>query len=855
MKKLIFFVLLVASTAWATAYNAVASGSYLSASTWLPSGTPGAADTVTIGSSYVVTCSAACAAQTLSLTGGAAAQLIVANGGTLTVGASTAGVVLTVGSGADLNIQTGGALIHGNQPATDQSYNNSGMSVATGGTVEVSGLLKMHDNITLPGGTLRCHPGGEIESDPVSGGMYVVQAWAAGPPYASFVSDATAGAHCTVTSTSNVVPGTIALFSYTSLYQLAVAAQYTDFTNCADHYGDFCIYESPYLNLQNVTFNGHGVYWHSNTSATSSDRLTMNKVAFRNISSPDYGSAFWIANTGATTCPQVGGIAADCTLSGVTVYSRTGGNDAYAWIEAAGVSVSDSAFVTGLSAGDATHLSVSNTLFSADDLGGGPPMVSVAPGGGTEIGSSIWLEPYCFADSGQKCRGILEAAIAPGDEPNVYQYNIVDAGKFATADNIWLLSAGPRHIYNLLAIGRYGGVDADSQITADRGNISHLTSVDASDASASSSFAPISQATGGTQNAFSMPAFHNSLNVNQAWNLSYGIAVGGYVPQVLASINMSGCMTAVSGNVLSVTACANTMPTSSPFPAITFQGLAAAAWLNGVTATPTSVSSTGWTATLGPVTHANYSALVETAGTAYAGMYYDDNFNDNVNSGGTGYPNPWNPAASHSGTISATSANEGLRLTFVSNGNSNSAACGDLGTAGTLSGTIPGDFVTYPGYYNIAAVLTVPGTTEATLGASGTGGVGLGAGNCANGETLSVFKNFWTSGGYGDAGKGANEKFGSSFLFCPTCNSATWDSVVLGGPGTATDARDQIACNVSGGIGPTGGTCTLNPLATVANLRAYLYRAYTPYNDQLLNAAPDGLTFGAVAAFPAAVIQ
>ena len=266
------------------------------------------------------------------------------------------------------------------------------------------------------------------------------------------------------------------------------------------------------------------------------------------------------------------------------------------------------------------------------------------------------------------------------------------------------------------------------------------------------------------------------------------------------------------------------------------------------------MTSTGWTATLGTVTHANYSTLAETAGTAWAGMYYDDNFNDNVSAAGTGYTNPWNPTPGHGGTLSALNAVAGLRLTFASNGNSNAATCSDVKTAGTLSGTIIGDFMTYSGYSNIAPVLTVPSTTEATLGTNYSGGAGLGAGNCANGATMSVFKNFWTSGSYGDAGKGANEKFGSSFLFCPTCNSATWDTTVLGGPGTAADARDQIMCNVSGGIGPTGGACTPNPLATVANLMAYLYRAYTPYNGQLLNAAPDGMTFGAVAAFPAAII-
>jgi hypothetical protein len=181
------------------------------------------------------------------------------------------------------------------------------------------------------------------------------------------------------------------------------------------------------------------------------------------------------------------------------------------------------------------------------------------------------------------------------------------------------------------------------------------------------------------------------------------------------------------------------------------------------------------------------------------------------------------------------------------NGSDNGTDCSDLKTSGTFGSIAAGDYVWVSGQ-NVPAIVTqVVSSAEILVGANGkTGATGLGAGGCANGSTLGIAHNFWTSGAYGDDGKGLREQFINPQYRCPSCNSLTWDSTVTGGDGTAADARDQIMCNLGEGTGADGTACTADPRATIANLRAYLQWAYTPMNGQLYSAAPDGQTYGAL---------
>jgi hypothetical protein len=72
----------------------------------------------------------------------------------------------------------------------------------------------------------------------------------------------------------------------------------------------------------------------------------------------------------------------------------------------------------------------------------------------------------------------------------------------------------------------------------------------------------------------------------------------------------------------------------------------------------------------------------------------------------------------------------------------------------------------------------------------------------------------------------------------PSRNLAKWDSVVLGGPGTADHAVAQMMLMND----DTG----FNTNATLANLMAYVRQGYCPTHPSMLRGGHDGTTIGAV---------
>jgi len=866
MKKLLLTLVFCSVPVWATAYSAAASGPYLSASTWSPSGVPGASDTVTISFAWTVTCAGVCTAQTITLGGGSSASLVVANGGSLTVGASTANTVITVGAGTDLNVQAGGSLSFGNQPATDQEYNlTPGLLIL--GTFEFAGTVTAQETIgPRSGGTLLCHGGGVLQFNPASGGLYTVTAQYFAP-WGNVNSDATSWSNpCTMRTKAGAAGSNFFFRNFSTSFVLKFNLAYTDLTHgCGD--GLFCIENGVAEIFSHVRFAGNGVSWRANFNAVDAgDGFQWSYVSFRNISSGLNLSA-WLQNNGLTTCA----VAFSCSLDHISTYSTSGGADNRLQIDVSGTTITNSSFVGELYAVTASNLSVSNTLFSSDDTSGDTNgFFWPRSGGGDVVSGSVWLYPDCFGNSGQKCHGADEGGTL-GTAPNIFEDVVLDGGGYGAGHAIgnWEIPSGPYNIDRMLAINRYSSISDAIGTTTYAGDLNHITSVDANDSTSpgATGEAPLAQEI--STHAYQWGAFHNSINASQLFTVQHGSASGGFQPQYNASFAVAGCTFSVASNVVIVASCANSLPTTAApdIPAITCTGLVKNAWLNGVTMTPTAaIGSTGWSATVGDYTHTNYGAVADTSGTCYAGFYYDDNVSYNVSSSGYGGGfNAWNPAAGKPGSM-YPNASTAVRLTFASNGSSNGSSCADLQTAGALGGTAPGDFAfKTSGIVGPATVLAVPNPQEATLGqnqAATVGSNGLGAGNCPAGQNLTIAYNFWlppatgTSKSYGDPGKGAHELIGlNPAHYCPVCTAATWDYALSGGNSTLTDARDQISCNIGDGIGPGGMPCTADHNASLINLRAYLKRAYTPYNGQLTNAAPDGTTFGAVAGFPAAIIQ
>lgn len=211
--------------------------------------------------------------------------------------------------------------------------------------------------------------------------------------------------------------------------------------------------------------------------------------------------------------------------------------------------------------------------------------------------------------------------------------------------------------------------------------------------------------------------------------------------------------------------------------------------------------------------------------TQQTGFTYDYNwFSNKVADNGYSQPGnqlrrPWNASTNSQGSV----CNYGpfskgtITVSTVSTAN-------NLVVSSTTSPVVNvGDYLYHVSSAHGAFVLAVPSSGNVTIGKNEDGVNGLPS--AIAGQSLIVLPSIWTSGVYGDAGKGQHEGYSDPRLANKDADAAHWDAA-LGGPGTIAHARSMLY--YTNGWDESGNAVTPNPAYTVANFNAYVRRGLAP---------------------------
>jgi hypothetical protein len=167
-------------------------------------------------------------------------------------------------------------------------------------------------------------------------------------------------------------------------------------------------------------------------------------------------------------------------------------------------------------------------------------------------------------------------------------------------------------------------------------------------------------------------------------------------------------------------------------------------------------------------------------------------------------------------------------------GNISSAAHDTEVTIPNASTVIAGDIFYLPGAAGQYALITGVGGNVLTLGQRLEAAPGVkGVSAPAAGQAFQVMKNYWASGTYGDAGKGANDFSANPQFPDSTRNFLTWDRV-NGGAGTMASALPEVV--KVAGYDISGNAAIFNPAYAVEKYLAYIRNGFAPRNRALKNA-------------------
>lgn len=198
---------------------------------------------------------------------------------------------------------------------------------------------------------------------------------------------------------------------------------------------------------------------------------------------------------------------------------------------------------------------------------------------------------------------------------------------------------------------------------------------------------------------------------------------------------------------------------------------------------------------------------------------------------------PWNASTNHQGTLcdrwQTGSGPGGADISKATVTVTTVTDPADLVVSSTTSVSV-GDYLYHVASARGAFVTAVPSSGHVTIGFDEDGVSGIPS--AVAGQSLVVLPNPWSSGIYGDAGKGQHEGYSDPRLINPNVSVATWDAA-NGGPGTLAHARAEAF--KMNGWDINGNAAAFNSAFTIANFVAYIQRGLTPTSLLLLGQAHD----------------
>jgi hypothetical protein len=189
---------------------------------------------------------------------------------------------------------------------------------------------------------------------------------------------------------------------------------------------------------------------------------------------------------------------------------------------------------------------------------------------------------------------------------------------------------------------------------------------------------------------------------------------------------------------------------------------------------------------------------------------------------------PWNSATNHQGSLCdnwiSGSGSGGADISKATISVTTVTDAAHLIVSSTTSVSV-GDYLYHASSGRGAFVTAVPSSGHVTIGFDEDGVSGIPS--AIAGQSLVVLPNIWSSGVFGDSGKGQHEGYTDPRLINPNVTVATWDKA-NGGPGTLANAR--LEAFKMNGWDVDGNAVTFNPAYSIANWLAYIRQGLMPTN-------------------------
>ncbi len=207
---------------------------------------------------------------------------------------------------------------------------------------------------------------------------------------------------------------------------------------------------------------------------------------------------------------------------------------------------------------------------------------------------------------------------------------------------------------------------------------------------------------------------------------------------------------------------------------------------------------------------------------------------------------PWNASTNHQGTLCdnwvSGSGSGGANLSKATITVSTVTDASHLIVSSTTSVSV-GDYLYHNASARGAFVTAVPSSGHVTIGNDEDGVPGIPA--AIAGQSLVVLPDPWSSGIFGDAGKGQHEGYSDARLIDPNVSVETWDKA-NGGPGTRASARTEAY--KMNGWDASGNAATFNPAYSIASYLAYIRHGLIP-TSLLLKGFANDASWAALTAF------